>query len=85
MPSYLTTSEIVSADLPGKLKIASARGHQYILLFIWNNYIHYKPIVDRSAKSYLLAYESAISFYRSKNYLLEFRCTMKLLHRWNPK
>ena len=68
----IATSDIVSADLSRKLKIASVRGHQYILFFIWNKYIHYEPIVDRSAKSYLLAYESAINFFRSKNCLLDF-------------
>ena len=29
------TSDIISADLSGKLKIASARGHQYILFLYY--------------------------------------------------
>ena len=41
----VAASDIVSADLSGKLKITSTRGHQYILFFIWNNYIHYEPII----------------------------------------
>ena len=43
-----------------------------MLFFIWNNYIHHEPMIKRTAKAYLQAYESAINFFRSKNCLLDF-------------
>ena len=40
----IATSDIVSADLSGQMQMQSIRGYQYVLLFIWNNYIHYEPM-----------------------------------------
>ena len=68
----IATSDMVSADLSGQMQMQSIRGYQYVLFFIWNNYIHYEPMIKRTAKSYLQAYESAITFFRSKNCLLDF-------------
>ena len=58
----IATSDIISADHSGQMQMQSVRGYQYVLFFIWNNYIHYEPMIKITAKSYFQAYESTITF-----------------------
>ena len=63
----IATSGFVAADLSDQMEMQSVRGHGYVF-FIWNNYIHYEPMV----KEQLSPYESATEFFRSKNCILDF-------------
>ena len=57
--------EWAAADLMGRFPIPSALNHEYILIVIHMNYIHYVPMVSRSASSYVTAFKSACRFFAS--------------------
>jgi hypothetical protein len=61
-----------SADLTGRFPVKSVNGHEYILVTIHHGYIHFTPLKSRSSTSYVSAFSSAITFFRSLSHPLTF-------------
>lgn len=61
----IATQEISHADITGRFPTISRRGNQYMLLSVWNNYIHIELMKSRSASEYVRAYAATIDFYAS--------------------
>jgi hypothetical protein len=52
------------SDATGRFPIVSSQGHQYILVSVFNNYVHLEPMASRSADSYVKAYQATFAFFR---------------------
>ena len=50
------TSDIAHVDLAGRFPVKSRKGNEYILVAVWDNYIHYEPMASRSASHSLLQF-----------------------------
>jgi len=59
------TSDIAHVDLTGRFPIKSRKGHEYILVAVWDGYVHYEPMSSHASASYILAYKRLIAFYKS--------------------
>jgi hypothetical protein len=51
------------ADATGRYPEPSVDGFEYLLVFVYKNYIHVELLPDRSAQSYVKAYTDAILFF----------------------
>jgi hypothetical protein len=47
-----------------RFPIVSSQGNQYILVSVFNNYVHVEPMASRSADSYVKAYKATFAFFR---------------------
>ena len=54
-----------SADGTGCLPITSSRGSNYLLVSVFNSYVHVEPMVSRSAADHLKAHRATLEFFRS--------------------
>jgi len=52
------------SDATGRFPIVSSQGHQYILVSVFNNYVHMESMASRSADSYVKAYKATFAFFR---------------------
>ena len=60
-------SEWTSSDLTGRYPIPSRDGHEYILVTVFNNYIHLTPQKSRSSAAYVSSFTSILAFFKSRN------------------
>ena len=56
------------SDATGRFPVPSSRGNQYILVSVFNNYVHLEPMPSRSAESYLRAFKATLSFFAKLNH-----------------
>ena len=52
------------SDSTGRFPVVSSQGNQYILVSVFNNYVHVEPMASRSADSYVKAYKATFAFFR---------------------
>ena len=60
----------LNCDATGRFPYKSDKGNEYILVAVYENYIHVEPLLSRSADSYVKAYAKVIDFFRKRNLLL---------------
>ncbi len=58
-------SQWTAGDLTGRFPIPSTLGHEYLLILLNHNYIHYVPMTSRAFSSYVSAFRSACVFFSS--------------------
>ena len=61
--SVLSMSNIAHVDLTGAFPVASRRGARYVLIAVWDGYVHLEPMASRASADYLQAYRRLIAFY----------------------
>jgi len=61
--SVLSMSNIAHVDLTGAFPVASRRGARYLLIAVWDGYVHLEPMTSRASVDYLQAYRRLIAFY----------------------
>jgi len=61
----LPIQQVSHADITGRFPSISRRGHQYMLLSVWNNYIHIELMKNRTAPEYVRAYSATLVFFAS--------------------
>ncbi len=84
-PDFLDTSEnttnelhvrsfnrrqAIHVDATGRYPEPSIDGFEYLLIFVYKNYIHVELLRDRSAKSYILAYTAALAFFADLGHII---------------
>jgi hypothetical protein len=67
----LNTDDEIHSDTTGRFPFKSARGANYVLIFVHKGYIHVQPLNDRSAVSYVKAYRLVIKFFTTKGYVID--------------
>ena len=75
LESFAVTShrrEWASADLTGRFPVKSVNGHEYILVTVHLGYIHLTPLKNRSSASYVSAFSSVVTFFKSLSHPLTF-------------
>ena len=68
LPSFSRTfpkDEWSSADLTGRFPVKSVNGYEYILVTVHHGYIHLTPLKNRSSASYVSAFSSVVTFFKS--------------------
>ena len=71
------------SDATGRFPVTSLRGNQYILVSVFNNYVHLEPMPSRSAAAYLKAYKPRSISSASKAIASRFSVwTMRLRPNW---
>ena len=58
-------SEIAHVDLTGRFPVKSRKGNEYVLVSVWDGYIHYEAMASRTSAAYIQAYTKIIAFYQS--------------------
>ena len=53
------------SDLSGRFPVPSVTGEQYVLLSVWNGYVHMEPMANRKSASYARAFEATYAFFHS--------------------
>ena len=53
------------SDATGRFPVVSSQGNQYILVSVFNKYVHLEPLASRSAESYVKAYKATFAFFSS--------------------
>ena len=56
------------ADATGRYPTISLEGFEYLLVFVYKNYIHVEPLPDRTSTSYVTAYTAAFTFFDSRGH-----------------
>jgi hypothetical protein len=69
----LPISDMVHSDATGRFPVISRRGNQYLLVAVFNGYIHTEAMPSRSSTSYLQAYKNTLSFFRQNNQIINFQ------------
>ncbi len=75
LPSFSYTcpkAEWSSTDLTGRFPVKSVNGHEYILVTFHHGYIHLTPLKTRSSASYVSAFSSVVTFFKSLSHPLTF-------------
>jgi hypothetical protein len=54
-----------NSDLTGKLHVTSSRGNCYILVSVFNSYIHLEPMSSREGAQYVAATRRTVEFFRA--------------------
>jgi hypothetical protein len=65
-PPFIRTvshGDSATTDLTGQLPVESRRGNQYILVTVFNGYIHLTAQTSRSASDYVSSFDSILAFY----------------------
>ena len=58
------------ADATGRYPVISIEGFEYLLIFVYKNYIHVEPLTDRSAASYVKAYTAGFTFFANRGHTI---------------
>jgi len=66
----LNSDNEIHSDATGRFPFESARGTNYVLVFVYKGYIHVQPLNDRSAVSYVKAHRLAIEFFKTKGHAI---------------
>ena len=66
--AYSRAWEISSSDLPAEFPVTSFEGNKYILITVFKNYIHPEGMLDKSARSYMKAYQATFDFFANKGH-----------------
>jgi hypothetical protein len=66
-------SDVNQSDLAGRMPYRSQKGNNYVLVSVYNGYIHYEPMANRSAEEYVKAYRKTVNFFRSKGNVINFQ------------
>lgn len=69
----MSSSDCNHSDLTGRFPIKSARGNQYILVSVCDGYVHYEPMMSKSASCYVAAYRRMYSFFAAHGRLIRFQ------------
>ena len=67
----LNSDNEIHSDATGRFPFESARGTNYVLVFVYKGYIHVQPLTDRSAVSHVKAYRLAIEFFKTKGHVID--------------
>ena len=62
----VAASDINHSDLTGRFPTTSRRGNQYLLVSVWNGYVHMEPQASRTDAEYLKSYKATIEFFRKR-------------------
>eukprot|EP01041_Mallomonas_annulata_P040132 gene40132-63967_t len=52
------------SDLTGKMTKTSKHGSNYLLISVFNNYVHYEPMKTRNASDYIQAFKNTFTFFK---------------------
>ena len=61
-------SEWAASDLTGRFPVPSYLGHEYILITLHRGFIHYHPMMSRTAPAYVSAFIAVLSFFSSHGF-----------------
>lgn len=62
----MKTDHLNSSDLTGRFPVTSRRGHSYIHVSVWRNYIHCEPQKTKSSADHINSYSSSLNFFKEK-------------------
>jgi transposase len=62
----VAASDINHSDLTGRFPTTSRRGNQYLLVSVWNGYVHMEPQASRADAEYLKSFKATIEFFRKR-------------------
>jgi len=65
---YSRVLDISSSDLPAEFPVTSFEGNKYVLITVFNNYIHPEAMPDKTARSYKKAYQATFNFFSQKGH-----------------
>lgn len=60
----VAAADINHSDLTGRFPTTSRRGNKYVLVSVWNGYVHMEPQASRADTEYLKAFTATITFIR---------------------
>jgi hypothetical protein len=63
---------MVLGHLTGRFPVKSVNDHEYILVTVHHGYIHLTPLKTRSSASYVSAFSSVVTFFKSLSHPLTF-------------
>jgi hypothetical protein len=69
----LDMSQTSHSDATGRFPVTSLRGNNYILVSVFNGYIHAEPLQSRSGSEFVKAYRSTITHLRSYGHNISFQ------------
>jgi len=55
---------VLHVDVTEAFLLASRMGDPYLLVFTWDSYTHYEPMLNRTVAAYVAAYTRACAFFR---------------------
>jgi len=61
----VAVADLAHADLTGRFPYPSRRGTQYILVTVFDHYIHLEPMSNRAASSYVKAFRNTFEFFKA--------------------
>ena len=64
--AIVPVDDMMYADAAGRLPIMSRQGNSYVLITVFNGFIHLTPMPLRTAASYHTAFTSALQFWRHR-------------------
>ena len=58
-------SNVAHVDATGRFPVKSRKGNEYVLVSVWDGYVHFEAMSSRSSASYVQAYTRMLAFYKS--------------------
>lgn len=86
LSKVMNLSQWNNSDLTGKVPVCSITGNNYILVSVFNSYIHLEPMASREGAQYVAATQRTVEFFRDLQHDVAFQRmdneTSKALERY---